>query len=444
MWQFAIVIFVCLTGCLPWQKAACDDPRYMRYLSWHTSNIPLKKLPKLFKLVSSKAQKLFKKYLEPKPEKRPNSLSEVHRFMDDRWMSRIGIEKNMEVPAEEEGLCPSMYSFHSSPEEKNKLLFSLTQYGLETTVDRNAKKDRIRHWIQTSVIEEEDEEIENSDLESDEDLRIKDIQTGPVGERMLDRGPVSHSKMTFNGHDQVNVNGKININTSNENLKSVGNVKPNNINLNGSIKANGNMKSNGTLKKSSSILSLRSSDIYTPPIDPRVPLEEQKSKLNAVLSASRLRLDTIGNEPKKSVTFSSNTVFSKEDKADTNYYDGESSNNNNYMEHRINVQLPQAKQWGRYSENEKYASDGRNLNENKYFSNERNTVENQMYEVKNKNLNSDPQVLVASSPQISITSSPPILKKRILKDEKLFGVYSIFGSKSSSSNSNSTGKSTPR
>lgn len=30
VWQFGIVIFVCLTGCLPWQKAAFDDPRYVR------------------------------------------------------------------------------------------------------------------------------------------------------------------------------------------------------------------------------------------------------------------------------------------------------------------------------------------------------------------------------------------------------------------------------
>lgn len=27
VWQFRIVLFVCLTGCLPWQKASPDDPR---------------------------------------------------------------------------------------------------------------------------------------------------------------------------------------------------------------------------------------------------------------------------------------------------------------------------------------------------------------------------------------------------------------------------------
>lgn len=61
-----------------------------------------------------------------------------------------------------------MYSFHSSPEEKNKLLYALTQHGIETTVDRVAKKKRIRDWIQESVIqEEEDEEEEEEEIEDE-------------------------------------------------------------------------------------------------------------------------------------------------------------------------------------------------------------------------------------------------------------------------------------
>lgn len=66
---------------------------------------------------------------------------------------------------EDETLCPSMYSFHSSPEEKNKLLHVLTAYGVETTVDRSAKKVRIQQWIQNSVIKEEDEDSTQQDQE---------------------------------------------------------------------------------------------------------------------------------------------------------------------------------------------------------------------------------------------------------------------------------------
>lgn len=68
-----------------------------------------------------------------------------------------------EMGYEDDGLCPSMYSFHSSLEEKNKLLSTLVQYGIETTVDRSAKKDRIRQWIQSSVIEEDEEEEEEGE-----------------------------------------------------------------------------------------------------------------------------------------------------------------------------------------------------------------------------------------------------------------------------------------
>jgi serine/threonine-protein kinase SBK len=80
---------------------------------------------------------------------------------------------------EDEGLCPSMYSFHSSVEEKNKLLFTLTQYGIEMTVDRRAKKTRIQDWIQASVIAEvpEDEE-EEEDMEEEDRQKEREAMEG--------------------------------------------------------------------------------------------------------------------------------------------------------------------------------------------------------------------------------------------------------------------------
>lgn len=78
---------------------------------------------------------------------------------------------------ERDELCPSMYSFHSSLEEKNQLLHTLTTYGIETTVDRSKKKDRIREWIQSSAIVEENEGdesdmCEDSEFYEDEDRDI--------------------------------------------------------------------------------------------------------------------------------------------------------------------------------------------------------------------------------------------------------------------------------
>lgn len=105
---------------------------------------------------------MFKKFLEPRADRRPTSLQELNKWVDDRWLAK-GAEKEM-AENEPDELCPSMYSFHSSPEEKNKLLYDLAQVGIETTVDRVAKKARIRDWIETSVITEEDEDEDSESI----------------------------------------------------------------------------------------------------------------------------------------------------------------------------------------------------------------------------------------------------------------------------------------
>ncbi|XP_063244758.1 serine/threonine-protein kinase meng-po [Bacillus rossius redtenbacheri] len=186
VWQFGVVIFVCLTGCLPWQKASGDDPRYTRYLLWHGSSgvlMPVRR-PKLFKLLTSKAQRLFRKFLEPRADKRPSTLADLHKFADDRWLTKTSLDRNTGPGDDEGGLCPSMYSFHSSAEEKNKLLFTLTQYGIETTVDRGAKKDRIRDWIQSSVIGEEAEDgLGDDDEEEGAEQRLERAEIARGGKR---------------------------------------------------------------------------------------------------------------------------------------------------------------------------------------------------------------------------------------------------------------------
>ncbi|XP_073812533.1 uncharacterized protein [Musca autumnalis] len=157
VWQFGIVIFVCLTGCLPWQKAASDDPRYMRYLIWQNSMmLAMRRTPKLFKLLTSRAQRMFKRFLEPRADRRPKNLTDLTKFLDDRWLAKTAEKEMAEYETDE--LCPSMYSFHSSPDEKNRLLYNLADCGIETNVDRHIKKIRIKEWIESSVITEEDEE----------------------------------------------------------------------------------------------------------------------------------------------------------------------------------------------------------------------------------------------------------------------------------------------
>lgn len=138
---------------------------------------------------------MFKKFLEPRADRRPRSFQELNKWVDDRWLAK-GAEKEM-AENEPDELCPSMYSFHSSPEEKNKLLYDLAQAGIETTVDRVAKKARIRDWIETSVITEEDEE---EDSESTSTLDHPQQQQQPHH-----RAPVAGHISSIRGPDTPSV-----------------------------------------------------------------------------------------------------------------------------------------------------------------------------------------------------------------------------------------------
>lgn len=39
-------------------------------------------------MVSSRAQRMFKKFVEPREEKRVNNLLELNRYLDDRWLAK--------------------------------------------------------------------------------------------------------------------------------------------------------------------------------------------------------------------------------------------------------------------------------------------------------------------------------------------------------------------
>ena len=119
------------------------------------------KTPKAFKCLSNKARRLFRKLFEPNPSKRVTNLSdEIQKYSEDKWLSKIP-----DKPTDDDDLSTnmSMLSFHSSLTDKNRLLGTLTRFGVETTVDRNLKKDRIKEWIATSTIEEEEDANDNDD-----------------------------------------------------------------------------------------------------------------------------------------------------------------------------------------------------------------------------------------------------------------------------------------
>ena len=69
VWQFGILLYVLLTGSLPWQKAdETTDRLYAPFFSWQQRRTS-KVAPK-FKDFTSRLQRLFRRILDPKEETR--------------------------------------------------------------------------------------------------------------------------------------------------------------------------------------------------------------------------------------------------------------------------------------------------------------------------------------------------------------------------------------
>lgn len=63
----------------------------------------------------------------------------------------------------------SFQSVHSNAVEKNRILYTLLQHGVETTVDRTQKNSRIINWINQQTADEKDSNDENDSEEEDDD-----------------------------------------------------------------------------------------------------------------------------------------------------------------------------------------------------------------------------------------------------------------------------------
>ncbi|XP_069191336.1 serine/threonine-protein kinase meng-po isoform X2 [Procambarus clarkii] len=146
VWQLGILIYVLLTGQLPWQKADLTDPNYADYINWRKRRTL--RTPKRFTNFTSRLLRLFKRLLEPKPEKRA-SVREVYKYMDDKWLLKLPRRDIGDVDGQ--SVCYSTFSAHSCPREKDRVLRTLKAHGIETTVDRIAKRQRIHEWLERSL-----------------------------------------------------------------------------------------------------------------------------------------------------------------------------------------------------------------------------------------------------------------------------------------------------
>merc|ERR1719391_368701 len=108
--------------------------------------------------MTARAQKLFRKLLDPDPERRM-VLDEINKYLEDRWI-RKGVKPLVEVrggPGDHHSQLTlgSFQSVHSNAVEKNRMLYTLLQHGVETTVDRRQKTHRIINWIKQGAERED-------------------------------------------------------------------------------------------------------------------------------------------------------------------------------------------------------------------------------------------------------------------------------------------------
>lgn len=85
-WQVGILLFVCLTGSEPWDRADITDPGFTEYTDWlrrKSLRVPEPFLPFTPRLV-----RLLKRLLEPKPKKRCE-IREIYKYLEDEWLCKM-------------------------------------------------------------------------------------------------------------------------------------------------------------------------------------------------------------------------------------------------------------------------------------------------------------------------------------------------------------------
>lgn len=86
VWQVGILLFVCLTGSEPWDRADISDPGFTEYTDWLRRKCL--RMPEPFLPFSPRLVRLLKRLLEPKPKKRCE-IREIYKYLEDEWLSKL-------------------------------------------------------------------------------------------------------------------------------------------------------------------------------------------------------------------------------------------------------------------------------------------------------------------------------------------------------------------
>lgn len=147
VWQMAMFIFTALTAKFPWDKADITDPLFTEFVEWQKRKTT--RTPKHFKRFSPRLLRLFRRLMDPKPSHR-YPITEVNKYYSDRWLlCRSPRVSNVSVRLPE--APPVAFAGeHGGTPATETLGELLSNFGLETRVNRDVKEQRIHEWIMSS------------------------------------------------------------------------------------------------------------------------------------------------------------------------------------------------------------------------------------------------------------------------------------------------------
>lgn len=94
VWAFGVLVFCMLTGNFPWELAQYSDVYYADFCSWQKKRTA--KVPLQWKRFSPRLLRLFRRMLEPRPDKR-SFIKEIYKYLDDAWVTQpLGTARDLE------------------------------------------------------------------------------------------------------------------------------------------------------------------------------------------------------------------------------------------------------------------------------------------------------------------------------------------------------------
>ncbi|XP_033630803.1 serine/threonine-protein kinase SBK1-like [Asterias rubens] len=140
VWSFGVLLFCVLTGAFPWGTATPEDTSFRNFSHWQKRRVNV--TPIEWRKLSSKMQKLLRKILHPKAERRC-AIGEINKYMNEQWL-----ETEQEPPSLREETC----SLDSTQEvaAMDELRQMLARHGVVTNSNSTQKMQRTDEWVQTT------------------------------------------------------------------------------------------------------------------------------------------------------------------------------------------------------------------------------------------------------------------------------------------------------